>query len=80
MRQDDCPHCGQALRASLLTWIVMVLSIVLFVALLYSGALFCHRFGVAKEARKLVMLAVAIPPMMLLHCVEWRTGRYSRRN
>jgi len=34
MRQDDCPHCGQALRASLRTWIVMVLSIVLFVALL----------------------------------------------
>ena len=72
-----CPHCGQALRASRRTWVVLIGVLATIPFMFYASETICHRYGVTDHLmRKGVFTLLWMSVVGPFAFIEWRTGSY----
>ena len=79
MFKHVCPHCGQALRTSARTWVVLILMCALVPVLFYTLFAVYHHIDIRdKGVRKLLGVVILLPPLYLICFLEWLTGTYKK--
>jgi hypothetical protein len=72
-----CPYCGQALRASRRTWVVLIVMFAAIPFVFYAAETICHRYGIIDHLlRKGVFALLSIAIVVPFSFIEWRTGNY----
>jgi hypothetical protein len=73
----ECPHCGQALRASVRTWIVLAAMFAMIPLVIQVTSFLCDKYGVDDfSARKGAFAVCWFGVMAVFSFAEWRTGSY----
>ena len=72
-----CPHCGQALRASVRTWVVLAGMFAMIPLVIRVTASVCDRYGIDDfSARKGAFAVAWFAVVAAFSFAEWRTGSY----
>src|SRR5260370_18920544 len=72
-----CPHCGQALRASRRTWVVLSVMFASIPFVIYAAETICRRYGIVDDGpRRGVFALLWTAVVAAFSFIEWRTGKY----
>jgi hypothetical protein len=78
--RHECPHCGQALKASRATIFTAVVCLSAIAPIVILGYPLIERLGVPENLRRLVAIAAIAGPLVCATFVNWLLGSYARRD